>query len=438
MIKNLENSLTKYFSYFEVFYIIFTAVFSRTGAGFKIFSFRLGEIAVGLAILYCVMSIFLFNSKFRYKRIKISLFIMVFTFFITNLLFNSSFTNLYIYRSSTYIWFFSFLFIGTYAKKIEINKNFDKYFYFLFIYIYVLGIFNTEGILSNFLKDYSDKVEFHKGSEILLLFVCFFFLKNNFRERNLETYFIFLFFSSLYAPFLMYKSRASFISLVFFVIFELFLFYKKINIQKKTIIISLLIILIIGTLSTILSQNYLIPDYESFPELIKSSYSNIVTDRYKTYDTELPFIYIENGRIFTADGNLNWRLQMWQDMISFISNNLQYSILGIGYQDSFPVFDINLFEDAKYRLGLDGINEHLHNFFLTIFARGGVIHLACVLYIFLLIYQEYIKRYKDKKILILLFCVFFVSFFDSSMENAHFPIIFYFYIGNQLINKSKL
>ena len=88
----------------------------------------------------------------------------------------------------------------------------------------------------------------------------------------------------------------------------------------------MLIILIIGTLSTILSQNYLIPDYESFPELIKSSYSNIVTDRYKTYDTELPFIYIENGRIFTADGNLNWRLQMWQDMISFISNNLQYSI----------------------------------------------------------------------------------------------------------------
>ena len=126
----------------------------------------------------------------------------------------------------------------------------------------------------------------------------------------------------------------------------------------------MLIILIIGTLSTILSQNYFDSDYESFPELIKSSYSNIVTDRYKTYDTELPFIYIENGRIFTADGNLNWRLQMWQDMISFIGNNIQYSILGIGYQDRFPVFDINLFEDAKYRLGLDGINEHLHNFFL--------------------------------------------------------------------------
>ena len=232
MIKDLENNLTKYFSYFTVFYIIFTSVFSRTGAGFKIFSFRLGEIAVGMAILYCVMSIFLFNFKFRYKRIKFSLLLMVFTFFITNLFFNSNFTNLYIYRSSTYIWFFSFLLIGTYAKKIEINKSFDKYFYFLFIYIYILGIFNSEGILTNFLKDYSDKVEFHKGSEILLLFVCFFFLKNNFRERNPETYFTFLFFSSLYAPFLMYKSRASFISLVFFVIFELFLFYKKVNIQK--------------------------------------------------------------------------------------------------------------------------------------------------------------------------------------------------------------
>ena len=118
---------------------------------------------------------------------------------------------------------------------------------------------------------------------------------------------------------------------------------------------------------------------------------------------------------------------MWQDMISFISNNLQYSILGIGYQDRFPVFDINLFEDAKYRLGLDGINEHLHNFFLTIFARGGVIHLACVLYIFLLIYQEYIKRYKDKKILILLFCVFFVYFLILQWKMLIFQLYLLFY-----------
>ena len=35
MIKDLENNLTKYFSYFTVFYIIFTAVFQEQVQGLK-------------------------------------------------------------------------------------------------------------------------------------------------------------------------------------------------------------------------------------------------------------------------------------------------------------------------------------------------------------------------------------------------------------------
>ena len=31
--------------------------------------------------------------------------------------------------------------------------------------------------------------------------------------------------------------------------------------------------------------------------------------------------------------------------------------------------------------------------------------------------------------------VIFVSMFDSSMENSHFPLIFYYFIGNQFIKK---
>ena len=36
------------------------------------------------------------------------------------------------------------------------------------------------------------------------------------------------------------------------------------------------------------------------------------------------------------------------------------------------------------RSGLDGLNENVHNFFVNIFARGGIIHLSMYLY---LIYQ---------------------------------------------------
>ena len=89
----------------------------------------------------------------------------------------------------------------------------------------------------------------------------------------------------------MHKSRASFIATLVFVVFELYLFSKKIKINPKLLATSFILSIAIGTFSTVLSQNYLIPDYESFPELVKASYSKIVSERYTTYNNELPFFY---------------------------------------------------------------------------------------------------------------------------------------------------
>jgi hypothetical protein len=346
--------------------------------------------------------------------------------------------DLYVFRTSSYIWFLSFLLVGVHSKKIVLKDNYDKYFYVLLLYIYTLGILGAESKILKIFASLSDKIEFHKGSEILLIFICFFFLKNNFRKRTVNSYLIFIFFISVYTPFLMYKSRAAFIALIFFIIFETYYFITDLKFNKNIFLSTLLIILIVGTLSTIISQNALVPDYENFPELIKSSYSNIISERYSLYDSELPFVYFDNGRMFTADGNLNWRIQMWQDMLHYIGQSGKYILFGIGFGETLPVFDVTLFDDAKFRLGLDGLNEHLHNFFLTFFARGGLLHLLLLAAVFVFVYSEYSRIHKDKKILIVLICVFFVSFFDSSMENAHFPAIFYFFLGNQLINKSKL
>ena len=126
---------------------------------------------------------------------------------------------------------------------------------------------------------------------------------------------------------------------------------------------------------------------------------------------------------------------MWQDMLSYILEKPSRVYLGIGFSEIFPVFDINLFSDARFRLGLDGLNLHLHNFFLTIFSRGGIFHLFFMILLFIFILRKYYEINKNYRILIIFFSIFFVSFFDSSMENAHFPLIFYFFIGNQLINK---
>ena len=438
MRKHLQNYTSKYFAFFAIFYIFFTVVLSRTGSGFYILGFRLGEIAVGLSILFYIFSIIVFKYEYKYFRLKIILFLIATSFFISNIYYKSSMQDLYVFRTSSYIWFLSFLLVGVHSKKIVIKENYDKYFYVLLLYIYTSGILGAESNLSKFFVDFSDKIEFHKGSEILLIFICFFFLKNNFRTRTVNSYLIFIFFISVYAPFLMYKSRAAFIALIIFIIFETYYFITDLKFNKNIILSTLLIILIVGTLSTIISQNALVPDFENFPELIKSSYSNIISERYSLYDSELPFVYFDNGRMFTADGNLNWRIQMWQDMFQYIGQSSKYILFGIGFGEMLPVFDVTLFDDAKFRIGLDGLNEHLHNFFLTVFARGGLVHLLLLASVFVFVYSEYSRIHKDKKILIVLICVFFVSFFDSSMENAHFPAIFYFFLGNQLINKSKL
>ena len=438
MRKHLQTYTSKYFAFFAIFYTLFTVVLSRTGSGFYILGFRLGEIAVGLSILFYIFSIIVFKYEYKYFRLKIILLLIATSFFISNIYYKSSMQDLYVFRTSSYIWFLSFLLVGVHSKKIVIKENYDKYFYVLLLYIYTSGILGAESNLLKFFANLSDKIEFHKGSEILLIFICFFFLKNNFRTRTVNSYLIFIFFISVYTPFLMYKSRAAFIALIIFIIFETYYFITDLKFNKNIFLSTLLIILIVGTLSTIISQNALVPDFENFPELIKSSYSNIISERYSLYDSELPFVYFDNGRMFTADGNLNWRIQMWQDMFHYIGQSSKYMLFGIGFGEMLPVFDVTLFDDAKFRLGLDGLNEHLHNFFLTVFARGGLVHLLLLASVFVFVYSEYSRIHKDKKILIVLICVFFVSFFDSSMENAHFPAIFYFFLGNQLINKSKL
>ena len=438
MRKHLQTYTSKYFAFFAIFYTLFTVVLSRTGSGFYILGFRLGEIAVGLSILFYIFSIIVFKYEYKYFRLKIILLLIATSFFISNIYYKSSMQDLYVFRTSSYIWFLSFLLVGVHSKKIVIKENYDKHFYVLLLYIYTSGILGAESNLLKFFANLSDKIEFHKGSEILLIFICFFFLKNNFRTRTVNSYLIFIFFISVYTPFLMYKSRAAFIALIIFIIFETYYFITDLKFNKNIFLSTLLIILIVGTLSTIISQNALVPDFENFPELIKSSYSNIISERYSLYDSELPFVYFDNGRMFTADGNLNWRIQMWQDMFHYIGQSSKYMLFGIGFGEMLPVFDVTLFDDAKFRLGLDGLNEHLHNFFLTVFARGGLVHLLLLASVFVFVYSEYSRIHKDKKILIVLICVFFVSFFDSSMENAHFPAIFYFFLGNQLINKSKL
>ena len=218
--------------YIFIFTILyFFTVFYQELVRFYIFVSS-GEIVVGVSILLSILILIVPDEDKFVKKVKSLLIIFLLSFIFFNFYYQADFLNLFIYRSSTYIWFIVFVVVGMKAKKLVIPEDKYKYFYLFLLYLFFLGIFQTEVFLSTYISSFSDKIELHKGSEITLIFVMFFFVHNNFRERNLKIFFIFLSFSALYLPFLMHKSRASFIATFVFVIFELFLFSKKIKINQ--------------------------------------------------------------------------------------------------------------------------------------------------------------------------------------------------------------
>jgi hypothetical protein len=106
-------------------------------------------------------------------------------------------------------------------------------------------------------------------------------------------------------------------------------------------------------------------------------------------------------------------------------------LTGYGFNEKIPAMNDPL------RAGDDGLNENIHNFLLNVFARGGLIHFTLYVYLVFQIIKLLKNIYLDNSNLSIVFPVLLASLFDASMENAHFPIIFYFFIGI-FMHKEKL
>ena len=141
--------------------------------------------------------------------------------------------------------------------------------------------------------------------------------------------------------------------------------------------------------------------------------SEIISNK-NTADTFLS-LYIEDGRFYSTDGNINWRLQIWQDVINDSIKDDLY-IFGFGFQEILPAMD------DPSRKGYDGSNENVHNYFINIFGRGGIVLLiSFLIFYFRLVNIRHVGLY--------VIPILIVSSFDGTMENPHFPIVFYFFIG---------
>ena len=416
-------------------YFLMIFAFSRSFMGIYIFGFRVGELSIlfSMLILTYVICINIFKKNKNSNTIDNTIFLIVIFFVVNSFFSDSSLINPYTYKASSYVWSLGFFYLGLiYFKYNNLNKHFINICLFLLVYVYYVAIYDLPYRFQELVLNISDKYEPHKGSDLVILFVTTFYLLNRHYKGKRVAIEIFAIMASLYLPLLLFKSRAGFISLAFFVMFEIF---NNRNTFKGYTFRNI-ILLIISTIFAI--QSTFLISKSGFIQLEKTRESvSYVTD-YRVpelADEEFfELFYIRDGRLRSSDVNLNWRIEIWQDVLFDIQKENLF-LTGYGYKEKIPAMSALDFEGNSVRSGLDGLNENVHNFFVNIFARGGIIHLLMYLYLIFQFSKFGSEKFNFNIFLTILFPLFFTSSFDASMENSHFPLIFYFFVGLIFNNK---
>ncbi len=431
----LKNKLFKY-SVFLFFVSVF--VFARSFMGIYIIGFRIGELAMGFSLLIFIISMATFYSSDIFNNLNKKIFFITFFLisitFIVNISLNGNSISTYTFRSSSYIWTTGFLFFGYHFFRVNsLSKNLIYVGIPILIYIYFFSIYGFPQAIIDFILSISDKFEPHKGSDLLIIYVTIVFVVNKlFMDKRLG-FEIFILLTSLYLPLMLFKSRASFIAFLFFSISEIYYFRSNINsnFKRNLLLIFLIVFIFFQSVFFVSGSGFIKADE------IETEVEYVATYRNDPDDEKFRLFYIAEDtlgsrttRIFSSDNNLNWRLQIWQDVIYDLLNKNKL-VLGYGYEDKIPA----MLDEG--RSGLDRLNENVHNYVVTLLARGGV----TTVILYSLLYFMLIKTYKDETksnyFLIYLIPVLFNSLFDVAMENSHFPLIFYFFSG-MLFHKNKI
>ena len=414
-------------------------LFGRTYSGLYISSFRIGELIIGFFLLFYLLILILpikylksninFESKiiYTYKLIIASFFIILF-------LNNGSITDVYSYKSSSYIWMLgTLIFTSFFQEKIFKKKS----FYVILIIFYLVYQFSTIHYpvsIINFFETYSDKFDFQKGSDLLIIYVVsILFVQRNMKNK-FNSFSIFLISSSILLPLFLFKSKGAFLPAIIFIIYYFYLSRKLITEKKmKTLAIAFLsiILFIVSTFEVYGNLNFKkmgMDGYNATEELsqlfsvdeIDKGITAIASEK-NTNEFFLSF-FIMDGRLYSREMMANWRLEIWQDILRDLNNENRF-FKGYGYNEIIPAMDL------VHRRGTDGTNENPHNFMFYILARGGLIQLLLfsAFYIQLLIF--YYKKHKNFNILIYLIPILTTSLFDASMESIRFPLIFYTFLS---------
>ena len=450
--------------YFITLFIYFIFLFGRSFTGIMIFGFRLGELMIGFLLLLSLILFFtniplLKANKEVYTIYKI-FYLLILTFLLTSLLTDTNLLDLYTFKVSTYIWVIPCLFLGVYYSESFVkDKKIALFIGTALPIVYVLSTVKFPNVLMNFFIKYSDKFDFVKASDLLLVYVFVnMILRINFKDKFISfSYFIIS--SSIMFPMFLFKSKGSFAGCLLFFALEIYNHknFIKDNILKTIVVFGLTPIFFVISSFEISGDSLLnglfIEPVEVSQDLITEA--NVDTEQEKAVQEEPTEIEsgvisetlldnfdnkvagngtslsgkmfeIVDGRIYSSDNTLNWRFQIWQDVIYDLIDENQI-FYGYGYKDIIPAMN------TIARSGVDNKNENVHNFFINIIARGGLFHLMIYLSIFFLL----IFKNQDRNIVIFIIPLIIVSMFDSSMESVRFPATFYFVLGCFLYLKNK-
>ena len=432
----MKNLINKYQDYILISFFFLLIIFGRPFVGLYVFGIRLGELLVAysfIAFFYFIIKKNSFPDKF--KNLFTVLVLIFLSFLFSNIFDEGFYFSEYLFKSSSYIWTVSFLFLG-YIYKIK-----NQYLpYILSGSLFILYIFNTvfyPKIFIDLLTNNADKFELTKASNMLIV-VIFVNVINYFTVENTKFInYYFIFSTSFYLPLLLFNSRGSFLSLAMFII--LFLIYKK-DLYLENLR-STLIFLAIFTLSFIVSTYNIFGELDFSKRAQKESIEissvsdnlNKLVDNKNTINVFFSF-YVYEGRLYSRDGTTDWRLDIWQDVVEDL-NKRDKILLGYGYSSIIPVM---VDPEAPGRLGEDGLNENVHNYAVTILSRGGLTQLLLFIYFHYKLFIIYRENHKNNFFLVLIIPAFFNAFLDVAMESVQFPIMYYALAGFLLSSKEYL
>jgi len=436
-----------------LFFIGVLLVFNRPFVGIRLFGFRIGEFIIGAGLLIALIVLIFFIAAKRYLNFfesyssKLSFVLVIGTFLLSVLIiYDTDLLSPYTYRISSYLWTTSYIFVGAYLlNNQDLLRKYKTVILPLFLFVPIAHYILSTGYYPNFIidifKKYSDKFEFTKASDIMMSLLVANILNY---KLTISKYFKFsymLFSVSLLSPLLLLMSRGAFVSTIVFAIISLYYFRHYIlgHIRKviyMTIFSFFVLILSIYNVNGVdysfnvnFGGNIISAEGEDLS--LTSNLQRIV----KKDDQRKAFLslYFENGRLVSHDNTTNWRLDIWQDVVEDMSKK-GLILKGYGYNEILPVMTD---PSAPGRLGRDGLNEHVHNYFVNIFARGGIFQFLLFLSFHLGIIFYWNRKYLNYTILIFMMPSLLAASLDMSMEGVQYPIVYYLFLGYLLSTQQK-